>query len=220
MNSNVTNRGWREEELVLVSMIEHYSYCPRQCALIHLENVFDENVYTIRGHIVHEHVDEPSSEIVDGIRIERALPIWSDKFGLIGKADVVEFHDGVPYPVEYKSGKKRGRIHEELQLCGQVLCLEEMFNRNIAKGAVFYFASKKRREIMVTNDHRIRTIQIVKEIRDMLCSQQVPPARFDRKCHNCSLIDSCLPEIIDSKGQKNIRKQISSIFNDAEEDFM
>jgi len=218
MNGKEAIDNWREEELVLVSMIEHYSYCPRQCALIHLENVFDENVYTIRGHIVHEHADEPSSEIVDGIRIERALPIWSDKLGLVGKADVVEFPDGIPYPVEYKSGRKKGRIHEELQLCGQILCLEEMFKCNIAKAAIFYHASKKRREIMVTNDHRIRTIQIVKEIRYMLCSQQVPPAHFDRKCQNCSLIDSCLPEVVDSTGQTNISKQISSMFSGAEDD--
>jgi CRISPR-associated exonuclease Cas4 len=218
MTNTKTVEDWREEELVMVSMIEHYSYCPRQCALIHLENVFDENVYTTRGHIVHEHVDEPSSEIIDGIRIERALPIWSDQLGLIGKADVVEFHNGVPYPVEYKSGKKKGRIHEELQLCGQILCLEEMFNCSIAKGAVFYFASKKRREIIITDEHRIRTIQIVREVRDMLLSQQLPPAHFDRRCQNCSLIDSCLPEIIGPTGQQNIVKQLSTMFNSAKED--
>src|SRR3989304_8755117 len=93
---------WGEDDLVMISALEHYSYCPRQCALIHVEQTFDENLYTLRGRAAHERVDEPESDIQEGVRIERALPLWSKRMGLIGKADVVEFHDDIPYPVEYK----------------------------------------------------------------------------------------------------------------------
>ena len=88
----------------MLSALEHYSYCPRQCALIHIEQVWDENVYTMRGRDVHERVDEASAHVEAGVRVERALPIWSKRLNLTGRADVVEFHDETPYPVEYKSG--------------------------------------------------------------------------------------------------------------------
>jgi CRISPR-associated exonuclease Cas4 len=115
------------EEPVLVSMLEHFSYCPRQFALIHLEQVFDENVFTLKGKEGHERVDEPQSGEIHGVRFERALPLFSRKLGLTGKADLIEFPDGIPYPVEYKHGSRGGRAHAEIQLCAQALCLEEMF---------------------------------------------------------------------------------------------
>ena len=202
----------------MVSMIEHYSYCPRQCALIHIESVFDENLYTVRGHLVHERVDEPSSEMVDGVRIERALPIWCRRLGLTGRADVVEFHQGVPYPVEHKSGRKQKRIHEELQLCAQALCLEEMFGSPVPAGAVYYYASRKRREIPITEFHRSRTEEIIAEIRGMLVSQAVPPAQFDKRCPNCSLIDSCLPEIIEPPRKRVLLNLNRSLFICEEEE--
>src|SRR5207245_9504854 len=89
-------------ELVMISALEHYSYCPRQCALIHVEQSFDENVHTLRGNLLHERVDEPTTELQADVRIERALPLWSKRLGLIGKADAVEFHNRSPYPIEYK----------------------------------------------------------------------------------------------------------------------
>ena len=205
--------GWGDEELVMISMIEHYSYCPRQCALIHLEDTFDENIYTIRGHLVHERVDEPDSEIIDGVRIERALPIWSEMLGLTGRADVVEFHANSPYPVEYKSGYRKERIHEELQLCGQIFCIEEMFDCEIEKGAIFYHASKKRREIVITNNHREKAVRMITEIRKMLVSGKIPPAQYDQRCKNCSLVDSCLPKVIAPSQKTELRKEFDSLFN-------
>src|SRR5438094_7747928 len=89
-----------------ISAIEHYSYCPRQCALIHIEQTFDENIYTLRGNLAHERVDQVITRYDDTVRIERALPLWSRRLGLTGRADVVEFHDSIPYPVEYKLGKR------------------------------------------------------------------------------------------------------------------
>ena len=122
--------------LVLLSMLEHYSYCPRQCALIHVEQTFDENLYTQRGRFLHERVDEPGGEREGEVRAERALSLWSERLGLIGKADLVEFYGETPYPVEFKSGKRRKWGHDDLQLCAQALCLEEMTGQPVPKGRV------------------------------------------------------------------------------------
>src|SRR5665811_121513 len=104
---------WNDDDIVLVSAIEHYSYCPRQCALIHVEKVFDENVYTLRGTMAHKRADEPIEAAEHDVKVERALPIWSDVHGLQGKADVVEFHqDGSVYPVEYKIGGRKASEHD------------------------------------------------------------------------------------------------------------
>ena len=111
---------WDDADLVLVSALEHWSYCPRQCALIHLEQVWGENIYTLRGRHAHEKVDVPETEVSDGVRIERALPIWSDRLGIVGKADVVEFHNDTAYPVEYKHGGRRRHEHDDLQLCARL----------------------------------------------------------------------------------------------------
>src|SRR3970040_818180 len=96
----------KADDPIMISALEHWSYCPRQCALIHLEQTFDENLYTLRGRMLHERTDEPVGEFQDGVRVERALPLWSKRLGLVGKADVVEFHGETPYPVEYKHGSK------------------------------------------------------------------------------------------------------------------
>ena len=119
--------AWADADLVMISALQHYSYCPRQCGLIHLDQAWDENLYTLRGRRVHEQVDVPGGETAYGREIERGLPLWSDRLGLIGKADVVEFRDGVPMPVEYKHGPRRQSRHDELQLAAQAVCLEEMF---------------------------------------------------------------------------------------------
>src|SRR5258708_25390713 len=114
-------------EPVMISAREHYSYCPRQCALIHIEQTFDENIYTLKGHLAHERVDQIMSRTEDDLRGERGLPLWSPRLGLVGRADVVEFHGDVPYPVEYKQGKRREWQYEASQWCSQAICLLEMF---------------------------------------------------------------------------------------------
>lgn len=118
------------EDPIMVSAIEHYAYCARQCALIHVDQTFDENVYTLRGTQAHERVDVPAFDLTAGVRHERALPIWSDRLGLTGRADLVEFRPQGPFPVEYKVGRRRprrgGPSPEDLQVCAQGMCLEEM----------------------------------------------------------------------------------------------
>jgi len=201
---------WDESELVMISSLEHYSYCPRQCALIHLEQTFEENLYTLRGRAVHEQVDEPEAAVEKGVRVERALPLWSNRLGLVGKADVVEFHGDTPYPVEYKHGPRREKEHDDLQLCAQALCLKEMTGQSVPKGAIFHHSSRRRREVEFTPPLREKVEQSVVEIRSMLASRILPPAVNDARCKNCSLQDSCLPSVVAEKTR--LRRLEESLF--------
>ena len=178
----------------MISALEHYSYCPRQCALIHVEQVFDENLYTLRGRRVHERADEPDSALEDGVRVERGLPLFSDPLGLIGKADVVEFHaDGTPYPVEYKSGPRRQKRYDDIQLCAQAMCLEEMLGMDVPRGSIYHHSSGRRREAVFDADLRALTKETILKVRRLLVESHVPPPVADVRCKNCSLFDACMP---------------------------
>jgi CRISPR-associated exonuclease Cas4 len=192
---------WAEDDLVMISALEHYSYCPRQCALIHVEQTFDENLYTLRGRAVHERVDEPVGEFQEGVRVERALPLWSKRLGLIGKADVVEFHGATPFPVEYKHGSKREREHDDLQLCAQAICLEEMTGKSVPRGAIFYHSSRRRREVELDQTLRQQVEQTVIEIRKMMTEKTLPPPVNDSRCRHCSLKESCMPAVVGEKAR-------------------
>lgn len=190
--------AYSDDDIVLVSAIEHMGYCPRQCALIHVEKVFDENVFTLRGTMAHERVDQPVDSLQDGVVVERALPIWSERYGLQGKADVVEFHpDGSIYPVEYKLDSRKFSPHAELQLCAQAICLEEMFDRSVPCGAVYSDTAKRRRIVELGPDIRRRTLAAVEDIRALLVAGVLPEAVNDSRCPNCSLINVCMPSIIE-----------------------
>ncbi|WHZ24971.1 MAG: CRISPR-associated RecB family exonuclease Cas4 [Nitrospira sp.] len=185
-----------EHDPVMISALEHWSYCPRQCALIHVEQTFDENLYTLRGQAVHKRVDEPETEEQAGVRIERALPLWSKVLGLIGKADVVEFHGEMPYPVEYKHGPHREKEHDDLQLCAQALCLEEMTGKPVPRGAIYHHSSRRRREVMFTRVLRDRVAEVVTQIRSMVEAKTIPPPVNDHRCAHCSLSEACMPSVI------------------------
>lgn len=183
--------------LVPMSALEHWSYCPRQCGLIHLESVWDENLFTLVGTTAHERADEPTSRHERRLRIERALPVWSDQHGLIGKCDVVEFSpDGKICPVEYKSGGPAHRRHAEVQLCAQALCLEEMMGATINEGALFFAKTRERTPVPLDETLRRRTVDTIAAIRSMLAGTFLPPAVNDRRCPQCSLIDACLPTAV------------------------
>ncbi len=193
-------------------MLEHYAYCPRQCALIHLEQTYDENIYTIRGRLFHDRVHEESSTIENGIRIERGMPLWSEKLGIHGKSDVVEFHGKVPYPVEYKSGKRMKKIYRnaaDIQLCAQALCLEEMLDVAVPKGAIFFKGSQRRREVEFTETLRQETESTILKVCKMIESEIMPKPVNDNRCPNCSLIDSCRPELAETN---RIREKTLSLF--------
>ncbi len=188
---------------VPVSALEHYSYCPRQCALIHVEQTFEENLFTVRGRLLHERADSGEETTSGDVRVSRGVPLWSERLGLIGKADVVEFRPDGPYPIEYKSGRRLGP-HADFQLCAQALCLEEMLGVPVLRGALYYHAARGRHEVVFDEDLRRRTEEMVRAVRQMLqeCASGglLPPpiacpepGRRDSRCPNCSLIDACLP---------------------------
>jgi CRISPR-associated exonuclease Cas4 len=187
----------KSDDPIMISALEHWSYCSRQCALIHVEQTFDENLYTLRGRAVHKRVDEPVVEEQAGMRIERALPLWSKNLGLVGKGDVVEFHGETPYPVEYKHGPHREQEHDDLQLCAQALCLEEMTGRPVPRGAIYHYSSRKRREVECTPELRARVVEVTGAIRAMLQAKRLPPPVNDHRCTHCSLQESCMPSVID-----------------------
>lgn len=199
-----------KDEPIMVSAIEHYSYCPRQCALIHVEQTFDENLYTLRGRAVHENVDEEERHEREGVRCELALPIWSERLGLVGKADLVEFHGNEPYPVEYKAGRQRAGEHENLQLCAQAICLEEMMGVAVEKGAVFWHSSRRRKEVIFTDEMRSRVSEVVLKIRKMIMERLIPPPVNDARCGLCSLKESCLPSVVDDRPR--VRRAAGELF--------
>lgn len=199
-----------EEDLVPISALEHYSYCPRQCALIHLEQTFDENVYTLRGQLLHERADAGESETLGTLRIERALPVWSATLGLVGKVDVVELRASGPYPVEYKHGAHAGR-HADVQLCAQAMCLEEMTGQSVLAGAVYEFVKRRRREVTFTAELRARVRRTIDEVRALLRSNALPAPEAGARCRRCSLKDSCLPTM--GSNRRKTRHLYSQVFS-------
>ena len=189
---------------VLLSALEHYSYCPRQCALIHREQTYEENIYTLEGNDVHERVDEIGGASVSGVRTEYSVPLWSESLGLVGKADVVEFHGSVPYPVEYKRTALRRGKHADFQLCGQALCLEEMLETEVPAGAIYHYSSRLRREVQFTKELREKVKTAIEEIRKIMEAKRLPLAPADARCKNCSLIDSCLPYAVSASSRNDL----------------
>lgn len=192
-----------DPEQIPLSALQHWCYCPRQCGLIHLEQVFDENVHTLRGQAVHARVDQPGVETAKGLRVERALPLWHDELGLVGKADVVEFWlGGVPYPVEYKYGSRHKAADiaacDDLQLAAQAMCLEAMTGKAVNEGAIFYASSKRRRVVPITPQLRVAVEQAAQAIRQMFVTARLPPPlaadQAAKRCKACSLLERCQPQ--------------------------
>lgn len=203
------------DDTVALSALQHWIYCPRQCGLIHLEQAFADNIHTARGQAVHHLVDTPGYEIKLGVRVERALPVWSERHNLIGKADLVEFHaDGTIYPVEFKHGAKRQKLHDDIQLAAQAMCLEEMLNRPVPKGAIFHATSHRRREVLITPELRQHVIDTADAIRAMLNVGKLPPPVNDARCRECSLKEICQPQALAERGRQ--RLQIKNLFDPEE----
>jgi CRISPR-associated exonuclease Cas4 len=183
-----------------ISALQHWMYCPRQCALIHVEQVFADNVYTARGNAVHALVDEPGYELRKGVKVERSLPLWSDRIGLIGKADLVEFHpDGSVFPVEFKHGPKRKHTHDDIQLAAQAMCLEEMLGKPVPQGAIYHASSRRRREVEIDANLR-KLVEVTTEaVRTCIQEGRIPPPVNDERCEHCSLKDICQPAVMDDR---------------------
>lgn len=180
---------------VMISALQHYCYCPRQCALIHVEQVYEENAHTVQGNWVHEKAHQPDKSIRSDHTEERDLPLWSDRLGLVGRSDVVEFYGGVPFPVEYKKGKLKNDRGDRVQLCAQAICLEEMTGQTIPNGALFYHGSRGRQEIEFSDDLRDQVEQTVTDVRKMIQDQRTPDPVNDQRCPPCSLKKRCMPEL-------------------------
>lgn len=186
-----------------LSALNHWAYCPRRCGLIHMEGEFTDNIHTSRGNAEHDRVDR-AAHITGraGARVEYALPVWSDRLGLIGKCDVVElWPDGTVFPVEYKHGPKRKWLNDDLQLAAQALCLEDMLGRVVPRGAIYHASSHRRREVAITSALREKVIETAEAIRAMLAAGRLPPPVNDARCRECSLKEICQPEALAGQQQ-------------------
>ncbi len=182
-------------EALPLSLLNDFLYCNRRAALKVVEGWRSANQHTARGDIVHEHADLRGYEVVQGVKILRALPVFSDRLGLNGKCDIVEQRpDGSLFPVEFKVGKRRQWENDDGQLCAQALCLEEMFQTTIPRGAVFHADSKRRREIEFTPALRTLTEKTIADLHALLDSTAIPRAEFREACEECSLYEICLPK--------------------------
>lgn len=185
-----------EDTLVPVSALQHYLFCPRQCALIHVERIWAEDGATAEGRILHERVDGGQSDRRRGVRTARGIALRSFAHGLVGKADAVEFSGEATaaYPVEYKRGRPKAHRADEVQLCAQALCLEEMFGHPIAEGALFYAQTRKRLVVSFDKDLRALTLRVADAVRAMLAEKHTPPPHAMPACRRCSLADQCRPK--------------------------
>lgn len=189
-----------DADLVPLSALQHYLFCPRQCALIHVEQAWAENRFTAEGRVMHEATAEIGTEKRRGVRVVTAMPLASRRLGVSGIADLVELHraqDGSwqPFPVEYKRGKPKAHRADEVQLCGQAMALEEMFSCELAEGALFY--GETRRRVAVVLDRALRTLtsDVASACRGMIASGETPAAVYaKRTCGSCSLAEICQPK--------------------------
>ncbi len=191
---------YSESDYLLLSGLQHLRFCPRQCALIHIEQEWTENFFTASGSFHHEKVHGGIGESRKSVKTERNLEIASSTLGLSGRTDAVEFYpDGRIIPVEYKHGAPKDNSCDEIQLCAQAICLEEMLNCTITEGALFYFKIRKRIPIEFTVQLRNETQELA-DLFHVFCNSGITPqAVYSRKCESCSFINSCFP---DTAGRK------------------
>ena len=191
---------YNEDDLLPISALQHLIFCERQCALIHIEQLWQENMFTAQGRIMHDKVHSQTSESRKNVRVEYGMPLRSLEVGLIGKADVVEFHSREgkwhPFPVEYKRGKPKSNNSDEVQLCAQAICLEEMLKTSIVDGALYYGKERHRTGVEFSQVLRAQTIETVQRLRLLIDAGKTPPPIYESKCDSCSLFDLCLPKIV------------------------
>ena len=200
---------YKEDEYLMISGIQHFKFCRRQWALIHIEQQWEENVHTVVGELMHKKAHDPYlTEKRKGVLITRALPVSSRMLGISGECDVVEFHEkdeGVKlhghrglyeiYPIEYKKGKPKESEEDILQLTAQAMCLEEMFSSDIQEGALFYGETRRREPVKITEELRIQVKDIVKEMHQYYERRYTPQVKYSKRCNSCSLKNICMPKL-------------------------
>jgi len=214
-------QGERDRAPVPISALQHAVYCLRQAALIHLERMWAENRFTAEGHVMHLASGTPAERKTRGVRRVTAMAIASERLGIAGVADLVEFHpspDGdseIPYPVEYKRGKPKRHRADEVQLCAQALCLEEMTGCTVPEGALFYGQTRRRVVVPIDADLRRLTRETVARLVGVFRSRQTPRAVYKAaRCRACSLLDQCRPRISGKSARQWQARQLSSLLMD------
>ena len=188
----------QDTRLIPLSALQHYAFCPRQCALIHNEQAWAENYLTAQGKALHDRVDSGEPETRKGVRFERTVHVSAEKLGISGVFDLVEMETktGRLKPVEYKRGKPKPNPMDEIQLCAQGLCLEEMTGQTVSEGALWYMQTRHRVPIVFSDDLRTQTLAIIAAVRELLNSGQTPPPDYGKHCKACSLVEICQPELL------------------------
>lgn len=196
---------YESDDLIPLSALQHYLYCPRQCALIHVERLWAENRQTAEGRLLHDRADTPQIERRHGVRTITAMPLSSAELGIAGVADVVELRADEggehPFPVEYKRGRPKAHRADVVQLCAQALCLEAMFGCKVEDGALFYGQTRRRQAVVFDDELRRLTLETIEAAREMIRAGHTPKASYQpKRCDACSLIDLCQPKLL-GKGQ-------------------
>lgn len=221
-------QGYAEDDLLPLSRIADLVFCPRRAALHLVENVWQDNIFTAEGTNLHERTHEAEIETRGDVIISRSLRLHSFRLGLVGVADVVEFHradTGIKlagregpwqlFPVEYKRGILKDRPEYRIQLCAQAICLEEMLQTQVPRGALFYGKSKRRYDVEFDVSLRERTEQAAEELHRLFDSRRTPQARYEKKCESCSLLSVCMPKVTGSK--KDIKRYLANAGKEAVE---
>jgi CRISPR-associated exonuclease Cas4 len=198
-----------------LSALQHYMFCPRQCALIHVEKVWAENRFTAEGRLLHLRVDSGAPGRRAGVAEDRSVPIRSDELGLYGVADMLEMRPGTdfqdtPYPVEYKRGSPKILDCDRVQLCAQAICLEEMLKVEIPEGAIFYGKPRRRERIAFDEALRQTVRKVSRAVHDLIDSETTPPATPGKHCTSCSLHALCLPKANRTRVEAYLHKGLDS----------
>ena len=218
MNCNASAQAGHQPGLsqVPLSALEHFDYCPRQAALILLEEGFADDAATVRGTLLHQRVHEPGGDTRAGLRTLRALPVWHDALGLTGVCDVVEVHvDGTVIPVEHKSGGYHPGGPADVQLAAQAMCLEEMFRTSVPEGAIFAAADRRRHRVTIDAGLRARVASGAVAVRAITAREQLPPALSDSRCRRCSMNHVCMPKVM--TGGRAFARAAAALFTAAPE---
>ncbi len=191
---------YNDDELLPISALQHIIFCPRQCALIHVEKLWKENILTFQGRHLHKNVHKRGHEKRGSKNTEKSSQIASYEYGIFGEADIVEFYkDGSVHIVEHKRGKPKNHNADKVQLCAQAICLEEMLNAKIEYGFLFYNATKHREKVFFDKDLREQTINAISDFRNMFVQKITPKAQYRPSCKSCSFFDICKPKIFRHK---------------------
>lgn len=217
---------YSDDEMLMLSGIQHYRFCPRQWALIHMEQQWEENHLTVEGHFMHKNVDSPFYRQKCGDLITlRAVNIASHSLGLYGISDIIELHPSnsknntikhpqypgfwIPYPIEYKRGKSKANQIDEVQLVAQAICLEEQYGIEIEKGAIFYGETRRRNEVCITPDLRDIVSECTKSMHEIFKTGNIPPINKGKHCRKCSLMNICMPNSVDcTKASYYLKKHL------------